>query len=76
MTTTHPDSADADADVMLAEFERTVERHDRIEPRDWMPEKYRATVVRQVAQHCPTRSCGGTRNAGTTTSASPTGTSS
>ncbi len=34
-----------------ADFERTIEHHDRIEPRDWMPDKYRATVVRQVAQH-------------------------
>ena len=23
----------------------------RIEPRDWMPDKYRATMVRQIAQH-------------------------
>ncbi len=32
-------------------FEATIARHDRIEPRDWMPEAYRRTVVRQVAQH-------------------------
>ncbi|MGA9774757.1 MAG: 1,2-phenylacetyl-CoA epoxidase subunit PaaA [Candidatus Dormiibacterota bacterium] len=26
--------------------------HDRtVEPRDWMPERYRATMVRQIAQH-------------------------
>ncbi len=25
--------------------------NDRIEPRDWMPEKYRTTLVRQIAQH-------------------------
>ena len=49
MTTTHADSTTDEA--RLAEFERTIEGHDRIEPRDWMPEKYRATVVRQVAQH-------------------------
>ncbi|MBX6766152.1 MAG: 1,2-phenylacetyl-CoA epoxidase subunit A [Actinomadura rubrobrunea] len=36
----------------LAEhFERTIERDQRIEPRDWMPDAYRATVLRQVAQH-------------------------
>ena len=34
-----------------ASFEATIARHDRIEPRDWMPEAYRRTVVRQVAQH-------------------------
>ena len=38
-------------DTLQADFERTIEHHDRIEPRDWMPDKYRATVVRQVAQH-------------------------
>ncbi len=32
-------------------FEATIARHDRIEPRDWMPEKYRRTLVRQIAQH-------------------------
>src|SRR6188472_3225610 len=36
---------------LLARFEDTVARHDRIEPRDWMPEKYRRTLVRQIAQH-------------------------
>src|SRR3954468_22732903 len=34
-----------------AQFEATIARNDRIEPRDWMPEKYRKTLVRQVAQH-------------------------
>ncbi|MCX2734327.1 1,2-phenylacetyl-CoA epoxidase subunit A [Saccharopolyspora sp. NFXS83] len=32
-------------------FEETIERDQRIEPRDWMPEGYRKTLVRQVAQH-------------------------
>src|SRR4051794_27906173 len=41
----------ADDHDRLAEFEEIVRRHDRIEPRDWMPEKYRATLVRQIAQH-------------------------
>jgi len=33
------------------QFEDTIARHDRIEPRDWMPEGYRRTLVRQIAQH-------------------------
>jgi ring-1,2-phenylacetyl-CoA epoxidase subunit PaaA len=33
------------------QFERTIERDRRIEPRDWMPEGYRATMIRQIAQH-------------------------
>ncbi|NEA27940.1 1,2-phenylacetyl-CoA epoxidase subunit PaaA [Actinomadura bangladeshensis] len=32
-------------------FERTIDRDQRIEPRDWMPDKYRATMIRQIAQH-------------------------
>jgi ring-1,2-phenylacetyl-CoA epoxidase subunit PaaA len=36
---------------LAGRFQDTVDRHERIEPRDWMPEKYRKTLVRQVAQH-------------------------
>ncbi len=32
-------------------FERTIERDRRIEPRDWMPDGYRRTLIRQIAQH-------------------------
>src|SRR6195952_2467116 len=46
---TLPPEREKDSD--LASFEHTISHHDRIEPRDWMPEKYRATLVRQVAQH-------------------------
>jgi len=42
--------ADAEPEL-LASFERTIAANDRIEPRDWMPEKYRSTLVRQIAQH-------------------------
>jgi ring-1,2-phenylacetyl-CoA epoxidase subunit PaaA len=34
-----------------ARFEDTIAAMSRIEPRDWMPEAYRATMVRQIAQH-------------------------
>ena len=34
-----------------AGFEAVIARNDRIEPRDWMPEGYRRTLVRQIAQH-------------------------
>ena len=32
-------------------FDETIAHNDRIEPRDWMPDGYRRTLVRQVAQH-------------------------
>src|ERR1700747_901421 len=36
---------------MQQHWEATIARGDRIEPRDWMPDPYRATLVRQIAQH-------------------------
>jgi len=33
------------------DFEATVAHDQRIEPRDWMPDAYRATMIRQIAQH-------------------------
>ncbi|MFI9007120.1 1,2-phenylacetyl-CoA epoxidase subunit PaaA [Actinosynnema sp. NPDC053489] len=32
-------------------FERTVAAEQRVEPRDWMPDGYRKTLIRQIAQH-------------------------
>ncbi len=44
--------AGANADVGLERhFEETIARDRRIEPRDWMPDAYRKTMIRQIAQH-------------------------
>jgi ring-1,2-phenylacetyl-CoA epoxidase subunit PaaA len=32
-------------------FEDTIARDQRVEPRDWMPDGYRKTLIRQIAQH-------------------------
>jgi ring-1,2-phenylacetyl-CoA epoxidase subunit PaaA len=32
-------------------FDDTIAHDQRIEPRDWMPDAYRATMIRQIAQH-------------------------
>ncbi|MFZ0497635.1 MAG: 1,2-phenylacetyl-CoA epoxidase subunit PaaA [Steroidobacteraceae bacterium] len=32
-------------------FEERIERDEKIEPKDWMPEAYRQTLVRQISQH-------------------------
>jgi ring-1,2-phenylacetyl-CoA epoxidase subunit PaaA len=42
---------DVAADELELGFEATLAAQRRIEPRDWMPEGYRATLVRQIAQH-------------------------
>lgn len=34
-----------------AHFEDLIARDSRVEPRDWMPEDYRKTLVRQISQH-------------------------
>src|SRR5512140_1420746 len=42
----------AAADVLLEErFEARIAAGEFIEPKDWMPEHYRKTLVRQISQH-------------------------
>ena len=38
-------------DLPEAEFQALVDADSRIEPRDWMPDDYRRSLVRQIAQH-------------------------
>ena len=33
------------------QFEATIAADDKVEPRDWMPDAYRSTLIRQMAQH-------------------------
>tara|TARA_B100001758_G_C18403406_1_gene610438 strand:- start:125 stop:1090 length:966 start_codon:yes stop_codon:yes gene_type:complete len=35
----------------LAEFQEKIDADIKIEPRDWMPEKYRQNLIRQISQH-------------------------
>lgn len=55
-TTSAADKASAgngqhDEQRLQQHFDETIERDQRVEPRDWMPEAYRKTLVRQIAQH-------------------------
>lgn len=43
--------ASAPEGQLLEGFNATIAHHQRIEPRDWMPEGYRKTLIRQIAQH-------------------------
>ncbi len=48
------DGTDMTADLgaqLAAAFDAAVAADERVEPRDWMPEEYRASLVRQMAQH-------------------------
>ncbi|WP_433710195.1 1,2-phenylacetyl-CoA epoxidase subunit PaaA [Nocardia sp. CA-084685] len=44
-------STDTPATALQEGFEETIARDQRIEPRDWMPDGYRRTLIRQIAQH-------------------------
>lgn len=37
--------------ALQSQFDKTIADDGRIEPRDWMPEDYRKTLIRQISQH-------------------------
>ena len=43
--------AGASARELQVRFDELIAADERVEPRDWMPEAYRKTLVRQIAQH-------------------------
>ncbi len=45
------DGGQADSTALAAAFDATMAADGRIEPRDWMPDGYRRTLIRQIAQH-------------------------
>src|SRR5436309_7355507 len=46
-----PTLASTEDPALLAAFEARVAADDFIEPKDWMPEAYRKTLIRQISQH-------------------------
>jgi ring-1,2-phenylacetyl-CoA epoxidase subunit PaaA len=36
---------------MQERFQQYVDAENKVEPKDWMPEKYRKTLIRQISQH-------------------------
>ena len=36
---------------LLLQFQEKIDSDIKIEPKDWMPEKYRQTLIRQISQH-------------------------
>jgi ring-1,2-phenylacetyl-CoA epoxidase subunit PaaA len=51
MTLIAPRDAEGDITTQQARFEDIIAADSRIEPRDWMPEGYRKTLIRQISQH-------------------------
>ena len=48
---TAPTPIERDDPALVAAFEARVAADEFIEPKDWMPEAYRKTLVRQISQH-------------------------
>ena len=47
-----PQRRDAsESEAQLATFQARIDADEKIEPKDWMPEAYRRTLVRQISQH-------------------------
>ncbi|HET9107519.1 MAG TPA: 1,2-phenylacetyl-CoA epoxidase subunit PaaA [Steroidobacteraceae bacterium] len=45
------EAASVDATALEARFLARVESEQKVEPKDWMPERYRRTLIRQISQH-------------------------
>lgn len=46
-----PTGSTDDGETLRGHFAAVIEADRRIEPRDWMPDAYRRTLIRQIAQH-------------------------
>ncbi len=40
-----------DEQARLEQFQRRIDNGEKIEPKDWMPERYRAQLIRMISQH-------------------------
>ena len=43
--------AGGDSQELLDAFQIRIDNEEKIEPRDWMPQAYRKTLIRQISQH-------------------------
>src|SRR5882762_5209732 len=50
-STTLGANRDGNVDGLERDFDETIASQQRVEPRDWMPDGYRKTLIRQIAQH-------------------------
>ncbi|MDD1780412.1 1,2-phenylacetyl-CoA epoxidase subunit A [Enterovibrio sp. ZSDZ35] len=42
---------EAQEKALLETFQQKIDREEKIEPKDWMPEAYRQNLIRQISQH-------------------------
>jgi ring-1,2-phenylacetyl-CoA epoxidase subunit PaaA len=48
---TSDDRGAPEDEARLRRFQERIDAEEKIEPRDWMPEAYRRTLIRQISQH-------------------------
>ena len=46
-----PKALNAQDTALQAQFDARIDANGKVEPREWMPEAYRKTLVRQISQH-------------------------
>jgi ring-1,2-phenylacetyl-CoA epoxidase subunit PaaA len=46
-----PPAATGESPAQAQRFQARVDAEDKIEPKDWMPDAYRQTLIRQISQH-------------------------
>lgn len=46
-----PVAQPVDGAARMAAFQQHVDAEEKVEPKDWMPEAYRKTLIRQISQH-------------------------
>jgi ring-1,2-phenylacetyl-CoA epoxidase subunit PaaA len=46
-----PPAAGGESEALATRFQARVDAEEKIEPKDWMPDAYRQTLVRQISQH-------------------------
>ena len=44
-------AAGGESAAQAQRFQARVDAEDKIEPKDWMPDAYRQTLIRQISQH-------------------------
>src|SRR6201995_1896904 len=55
---THGKEAPAPAGAAAERFQARVDADEKIEPKDWMPDAYRQTLIPQLSQHAPSEIVG------------------
>ena len=51
LNTSDADDRNVEDAARAAAFQARIDAEDKIEPKDWMPDAYRQTLIRKISQH-------------------------